>query len=338
MKNKVKRLLSLTLCLVLCVLPMMNVSAYYPEWGDLDDGFPYGPGDAISPEEGLFSDPSFEFECLTDEDGQTYAQLVDVNPGCHSGVDVPQTSSGYPVKSIGTGAISSVPYYSPDWFSIDLPATITRVESCGLSIRTDLVVTFDGPAPEIDESAFLDTKATVYYPCDPSWNEQVGQQFGGTLVWYASYDHNLDEGVVTKPSTCTENGEMVRTCLDCGAIRVERISASHTMDKVVSVEPTCTEAGETLYSCRYCDYSYTKPLRPSCINGDPDLCPVCNPEDNPGDVTGDGRLNIGDVAKIYAHAKGSSVLEEEALTLADINGDGRINIGDAAKLYARIKQ
>lgn len=57
----------------------------------------------------------------------------------------------------------------------------------------------------------------------------------------------------------------------------------------------------------------------------------------PGDVVGIGDINIGDVAKIYAHAKGTSILEGYALACADVNGDGRVNVGDVAKLYARIK-
>lgn len=57
-----------------------------------------------------------------------------------------------------------------------------------------------------------------------------------------------------------------------------------------------------------------------------------------GDITGDGNVNIGDVAKLYAHIKGTSVLTDENIAdLCDITGDGNVNIGDVAKLYAHIK-
>lgn len=56
-----------------------------------------------------------------------------------------------------------------------------------------------------------------------------------------------------------------------------------------------------------------------------------------GDVNGDGRINIGDVSKLYGYIKKTTSLSEEALQAAEFTGDGRINIGDVSKLYAYIK-
>ena len=57
-----------------------------------------------------------------------------------------------------------------------------------------------------------------------------------------------------------------------------------------------------------------------------------------GDITGDGNVNMGDVAKLYAHIKGTSVFtDENALARCDITGDGNVNMGDVAKLYAYVK-
>ena len=57
-----------------------------------------------------------------------------------------------------------------------------------------------------------------------------------------------------------------------------------------------------------------------------------------GDVTGDGRVNIGDAAKIYSHLRGSNPLTNPAtLAFADATGDGRVNMGDVAKIYGQIK-
>ena len=56
-----------------------------------------------------------------------------------------------------------------------------------------------------------------------------------------------------------------------------------------------------------------------------------------GDVNGDGRVNIGDVVKLYSHARGVSVLTDEYQMLcANING-GSLNIGDVVALYGIIK-
>ena len=57
-----------------------------------------------------------------------------------------------------------------------------------------------------------------------------------------------------------------------------------------------------------------------------------------GDVNGDGRVNTGDVSKIYAHAKRSAPLEGYEFACADINGDGRVNTGDTSKAYAHAKK
>ena len=57
-----------------------------------------------------------------------------------------------------------------------------------------------------------------------------------------------------------------------------------------------------------------------------------------GDISGDGRINVGDVSKLYAHVKQTSPLSGDILFIADISGDNRINVGDVSKLYASVKQ
>ena len=57
-----------------------------------------------------------------------------------------------------------------------------------------------------------------------------------------------------------------------------------------------------------------------------------------GDVTGDGKVNIMDVAKLYAHVKGASILTDEyTLACGDVNTDQRVNIMDVVRLYAHVK-
>lgn len=57
-----------------------------------------------------------------------------------------------------------------------------------------------------------------------------------------------------------------------------------------------------------------------------------------GDVSGDGRINIADVAKIYSHIKQTNLLTDAyQLQCADVSGDGKINIADTAKVYAYVK-
>lgn len=56
-----------------------------------------------------------------------------------------------------------------------------------------------------------------------------------------------------------------------------------------------------------------------------------------GDVTGDGKVKIGDYAKILAHVKGTSILTDYDFVCADVTGDGKIKIGDYAKVLAHVK-
>jgi hypothetical protein len=58
----------------------------------------------------------------------------------------------------------------------------------------------------------------------------------------------------------------------------------------------------------------------------------------PGDVTGDGKVNVMDTARLYAHIRSTMpITQADALGCADLNGDGAVNIIDVSRLYALIK-
>lgn len=57
-----------------------------------------------------------------------------------------------------------------------------------------------------------------------------------------------------------------------------------------------------------------------------------------GDISGDGRINVVDVAKANAHAKRTVFIDGYELACADINGDGRVNVADVAKMNAHAKK
>ena len=68
--------------------------------------------------------------------------------------------------------------------------------------------------------------------------------------------HVFDEGTVTKPATCTEDGEMTYAC-SCGATHTAPIpKTDHELADTVTA-PTCTELGFTTHACKHCDYTYT---------------------------------------------------------------------------------
>ena len=58
------------------------------------------------------------------------------------------------------------------------------------------------------------------------------------------------------------------------------------------------------------------------------VCPL-------GDVSGNGKVNMGDVSTAYAHSKRTALLTDSyKLACGDLNGDGKVNLGDTSKIYA----
>ena len=58
-----------------------------------------------------------------------------------------------------------------------------------------------------------------------------------------------------------------------------------------------------------------------------------------GDINGDTKLNMGDIARIYSHVKKTTMLEDEYQRgCADLTGDGKLNMGDTARAYAQVKK
>ncbi len=58
-----------------------------------------------------------------------------------------------------------------------------------------------------------------------------------------------------------------------------------------------------------------------------------------GDVDGNGKINVGDTGKVYAHIKKNALLTDEyALACVDVNGDGKVNVGDVSRIYAHVKK
>ena len=76
---------------------------------------------------------------------------------------------------------------------------------------------------------------------------------------YGVHDHVFTEEI-TKEPTCTEDGELTRTCTVCGAVTAETIPAGHQFTERVTKEPTCTEPGELTKTCSVCGAVETDPI------------------------------------------------------------------------------
>lgn len=71
-----------------------------------------------------------------------------------------------------------------------------------------------------------------------------------------SHTHTWDNGVVTKPATCTEKGVKTYTCSGCGEARTEAIAETGHKYVATVIKPTCTTSGKTVYKCANCNSSY----------------------------------------------------------------------------------
>lgn len=119
----------------------------------------------------------------------------------------------------------------------------------------------------------------------------------------------------------------------------------HTYDQQCTTCSTCGMGRSVLHnypyscsnSCKNCGLE-REPLSEHQLLANT-LCTVCGtPMRLLGDVSGDGKINIGDVSKLYSHIKGTSIITDSiSVKASDTNGDGKINMGDVSKLYSQIK-
>lgn len=58
----------------------------------------------------------------------------------------------------------------------------------------------------------------------------------------------------------------------------------------------------------------------------------------PGDTTGDGIVDVGDVAKLYQHLKGAFDMNKEFKLASDVFNDSVLELNDVAKLYQYVKK
>ncbi len=82
----------------------------------------------------------------------------------------------------------------------------------------------------------------------------IADEYADTEEVAEQHTHYWDDGTVVKEPTCSEEGLIVYTCLDCGETMTEAIpEAGHVWGEWITVsEPTCTAAGIRVQSCSVC--------------------------------------------------------------------------------------
>lgn len=104
---------------------------------------------------------------------------------------------------------------------IIFPATLENIGYQAFYYCTSLSkITFRGSMVVIDDNAFTEVKATVYYPGgDTTWNS-VGRSFGGSFTWVAvscKGAHSYGNWLTQLAPTAQLEGLAVRRCTYCGA-------------------------------------------------------------------------------------------------------------------------
>ena len=182
------------------------------------------------------------------------------------------------------------------------------------------------PTPPIREDYIFDG-----WYLDALWNEpfDFNMEIKTDYVLNAKWihiNHEWGEEKVSIPATCTEVGEKIYYCTVCDTTKTESIpKLGHNWnDWIVTKEATFTEEGTKTRTCK----NDTSHIETEVI---PKLFQI-------GDVNGDRKVNITDVALINAHVKKTKTLEGEELYRADVNDDGKVNITDVALVNAHVKK
>lgn len=202
-----------------------------------------------------------------------------------------------------------------------IPASVTKLGSGFVSGNDLHTLRFLGNAPMFDEYALDYLQITAYYPAgNRSWTEAVLKNYGGTVNWVPEGDPG-----VTLSGTAPDG---VQLTLSQGTTVLETITSENGSYAFFNLQPGTYTV--TVSAPRYVTRTYSFTVTHLDVIGNIALHLI-------GDVDGNGKINIGDVARINAHIKGSALLTDSyVLECANVNG-GKLNIGDAASLYAHIR-
>lgn len=148
----------------------------------------------------------------------------------------------------------------------------------------------------------------------------------GALAVTPLYAHAATEMGGTVTSYGNENGKVTLTLLSDGqtvqTVTVTGNSAIYVMEGLQNGQ----------YTLKASKYNHATREYEVTVDGgeliqDVALCLL-------GDISGDGKINVGDTAKCYGHVRKTNLLQDAyAQRCADMTGDGRINVGDTAKIY-----
>lgn len=271
-------------------------------------------------------------------------KLVYIGDSAFSGCAFEEISLPDGLASIGYNA-----FYNCPLSQATLPEALTTLQDCaffncpleeiilpaGVTFMGDGVfygclaeeLRFLGSAPVFESHTFGGVAATVYYPAaDASWTQEVRQSYSGEITWVS---YGASEAALSGSVTAANGAAVTLELFASGSTAADYTATAQSGSyRFADVQPGSYKL--TVSAENHVTRSYEITLSGDAVQ-DVKICLL-------GDVTGDGRVNVGDTARAYAHARGTTLLNDAyTLACADVTGDGRVNVGDAARIYAHVR-
>ncbi len=187
-----------------------------------------------------------------------------------------------------------------------------------------------------------------------------GEMISRTPVTVQALGHDYVHNVIEK--TCTVDGVNESVCSRCGKVEYRRIyPASHKFGNIYTTRAKCTEDGGKKRVCSICGYVEITDVVPALghdfseeftidreatYTEDGQMsrhCSRCREKADitvipklistiPGDVNGDGDVNVKDVLIARRVIAGLAEIGEDEYARADMNGDGDVTSKDVLKM------
>lgn len=195
-------------------------------------------------------------------------------------------------------------------------------------------------------------------PCAHNYRSEVTREAACTQAGVLTYTCSICSDTYTRVIAAHGHSYKGSTCVYCG----ETVPMTTLTGKVVSsgnaeapVTVTLRQEDGQVYSATTLEDTYTitgifsgtytlEYSKEGCMTGTDTLTLEGDTVTRDirlrslGDVTLDGRLNVSDVSRLYAHSRVTNLIQDTyALLCADLTGEGQVNIADVGKLYAQIR-
>lgn len=239
------------------------------------------------------------------------------------------------------------------------PESATVYESVGVSIQSHMTHFLNWHYMDVKEAnyygGYLGDKQSginVKYSSDPFWGEKAAEYFY-ILDWYIGMkDYNqYTIGLVTSSGTpsvykeansnsgsiyklnVTDQHVLILDEVKKGSEVWYKIAADPLLSKNRDLLPwnTDTRPFKTVYDHNN-NYGYVKGSEVKIVAGKNHK----GATGKRGDVNGDGKISLLDLAMVKSHLLGNSKLTGDRFTRGDVNGDGKISLLDLAMIKSHL--